>query len=169
MEEQARQAAAAVLARRLIDGNRYMTLATADVEGRPWASPVYYAPDGYRELLWVSEPSQRHSHNLAVRPGLGIVIFDSTVAVGAAQAVYVDADAEEVTGEDLERGIEVYSRRALATGGAVWDASRVRPPARLRLYRARILELSVLDSLSDTGPGERRTVVPVEALDTPNA
>ncbi|HZA05738.1 MAG TPA: pyridoxamine 5'-phosphate oxidase family protein [Propionibacteriaceae bacterium] len=169
MEEQDHQAAAAVVARRLIDANRYMTLATADVEGRPWASPVFYAPDGYRELLWVSEPSQRHSHNLAVRPGLGIVIFDSTVAVGAARAVYVDADAEEVTGEDVERGMEIYSRRTLETGGRAWDASDVLPPARLRLYRARALEVSVLDYFLDTGPGDRRIVVPPEILDPPRA
>ena len=27
-------------ARGIIDANRYMTLATADAEGEPWASPV---------------------------------------------------------------------------------------------------------------------------------
>ena len=32
-----------------------MTLATADADGVPWASPVWYAPDGYSELLWVSQ------------------------------------------------------------------------------------------------------------------
>lgn len=28
-----------------------MTLATADVSGRPWASPVWYAQAGYREFF----------------------------------------------------------------------------------------------------------------------
>ena len=168
MDEQARQAAAAVVARRLIDANLYMTLATADADGRPWASPVYYAPTGYRELLWVSEPGQRHSGNLAARPALGIVIFDSTVPIGAAQAVYVEAEAEQLTGDELERGIDVFSRRSLQTGGPAWTAADVLPPARLRLYRARALEVSVLDSLSDTRPGDRRTVVPPELLDTPH-
>ena len=31
------------MAREIIDANLYMTLATADSEGRPWASPVYPA------------------------------------------------------------------------------------------------------------------------------
>jgi hypothetical protein len=39
MDEQVR----AAIARETIDASLYMTLATADHEGRPWASPVYYA------------------------------------------------------------------------------------------------------------------------------
>jgi Pyridoxamine 5'-phosphate oxidase len=30
----------AAVAREIIDANRYMTLATADGDGRPWAAPV---------------------------------------------------------------------------------------------------------------------------------
>jgi hypothetical protein len=45
----------AVLAREIIDANRYMTLATADGEGRPWAAPVWYAHRGYTDFLWVSK------------------------------------------------------------------------------------------------------------------
>lgn len=158
----------AALGRQLIDANRYMTLATADAEGHPWASPVYYAPAGYRELLWVSEPTQRHSRNLAVRPQLGIVIFDSTVEIGTAQAVYFEASAEEVADEDLERWIEIFSRRSLDTGGRAWGRADVLPPARLRLYRARATAISVLDSLADTRPGDRRIPVALEALPRPD-
>jgi nitroimidazol reductase NimA-like FMN-containing flavoprotein (pyridoxamine 5'-phosphate oxidase superfamily) len=79
------------LARGIIDANRYMTLATADRDGRPWASPVWFAHQGYTEFLWISRPEARHSRNLAVRPELAIVIFDSTVPAGQGQAVYVEA------------------------------------------------------------------------------
>ena len=30
----------------IIDAARYMVLATADEDGLPWASPVWFAPDG---------------------------------------------------------------------------------------------------------------------------
>jgi len=40
------------IARSIVDSNRYMTLATADEHGMPWASPVWYAPEEYRELFW---------------------------------------------------------------------------------------------------------------------
>ena len=67
----------AAVARSIVDSGSYMTLATADEAGRPWASPVWYAPSAYREYYWVSSPEARHSRNLAARTQLSIVIFDS--------------------------------------------------------------------------------------------
>jgi Pyridoxamine 5'-phosphate oxidase len=110
----------AVLAREIIDANRYMTLATADGDGRPWASPVWYAHQGYTDFLWVSRPEARHSRNLASRPELAIVIFDSTVPEGGAQAVYVEALAEELVGGERERGIAIISFRSQAGGADPW-------------------------------------------------
>jgi nitroimidazol reductase NimA-like FMN-containing flavoprotein (pyridoxamine 5'-phosphate oxidase superfamily) len=55
--------------RELISANRYMVLATADATGRPWISPVWFAPDD-GGFLWVSRPDSRHSRNLAERPEL---------------------------------------------------------------------------------------------------
>jgi nitroimidazol reductase NimA-like FMN-containing flavoprotein (pyridoxamine 5'-phosphate oxidase superfamily) len=56
--------------RAIVDANRYMTLATADEDGRPWASPVWFATIDRRELFWVSRPDARHSRNIAERPEL---------------------------------------------------------------------------------------------------
>ena len=60
--------AAAALA--LIDRSQYMTLATADAEGNPWASPVWFAHQDYTEFLWVSRPEARHSQNIEARPAM---------------------------------------------------------------------------------------------------
>ncbi len=76
----------------IVDSNRFMTLATADGDGVPWASPVWYAPVEYREFLWVSSPEATHSKSLAVRPQLAIVIFDSHEA-GGWKALYMSAIA----------------------------------------------------------------------------
>jgi Pyridoxamine 5'-phosphate oxidase len=119
----------AALAREIIDANRYMTLATADGDGRPWASPVWYAHQGYTDLYWVSRPEARHSRNLAVRPEVSIVIFDSTVPEGDGQAVYVEAVAEGLDGAEREQGIAVVSRRSEATGADRWDVADVTGPA----------------------------------------
>ena len=59
-------------ARRLVDEAMYMTLATADDEGRPWASPLWFAASGYSQFLWVSDPEARHSRNLTARPDVAI-------------------------------------------------------------------------------------------------
>jgi uncharacterized protein YhbP (UPF0306 family) len=126
----------AASARAIIDRIAYMTLATADADGFPWASPVWYAPEAYTEFFWVSDPQARHSRNLAVRPQLGIVIFDSTVPIGAGQGVYIEARAETVVEPELQRGMEIFSRRSEAQGGHRWTRADVIEPARLRLYRA---------------------------------
>ncbi len=38
----------------------------------------------------MSKPDTRHSRTIALRPEIAIVIFDSTVPVGAAEALEVD-------------------------------------------------------------------------------
>jgi pyridoxine/pyridoxamine 5'-phosphate oxidase len=135
---------AGAVARQIIDANLYMVLATADASGRPWATPVYFANAGYDEFFWVSSPERKHSRNIAARPQVGIVVFDSSVPIGTGQGVYMEAVAEEVTGAELERGIEVFSRRSLATGGGAWTPGDVQGAAGLRLYRATASEHSIL-------------------------
>ena len=124
-------------AEEIIDAGRYMVLATADEQGVPWASPVWYAPDGHRRFLWVSREDTRHSRNLAVRPRLSIVIFDSGAPIGTGEGVYMDAVAEQL---DEPGAIEVFSRRSVAQGGSAWTVADVSPPADLRLYRATATE-----------------------------
>jgi nitroimidazol reductase NimA-like FMN-containing flavoprotein (pyridoxamine 5'-phosphate oxidase superfamily) len=140
------------IARSIIDSNRYMTLATADERGSPWASPVWYAPVGYREFLWVSSPEARHSRNLAARAELAIVIFDSHQA-GGWNALYMTAVAEELS--NVEGSIMSFSRHGEAQGLRAWTRDDVVPPARHRLYRAGVSELFVLD------PHDRRIPVTI--------
>ena len=66
-------------AQALLDANSYLTLATADPEGRPWTSPVYFATAERWEFYWVSAADARHSRNLTGRPQVSLVVFDSTV------------------------------------------------------------------------------------------
>jgi nitroimidazol reductase NimA-like FMN-containing flavoprotein (pyridoxamine 5'-phosphate oxidase superfamily) len=123
------------MARDIIDSYPYMTLATADGSGRPWASPVYYAHEGYERFYWVSSPEATHSRNIAARPAVAIVIFDSRAPIGRGQGVYVSAVAEDVGGAGLDGSIDVFSRRSEAHGAGEWTLQDVRQPARHRLYR----------------------------------
>ena len=133
------------MARAIVDSNSYMTLSTADADGVPWASPVWYAAASYREFFWVSKPGARHSQNIAVRPEVGIVIFDSTVPISTGKAVYIAARAEEVTAaREIERGMSIFSQRSLEQGGRVWTPDDVGSSARLRPYRAMASEQFVL-------------------------
>jgi uncharacterized protein YhbP (UPF0306 family) len=145
------------VARGLIDTNLYMALGTADETGRPWVSPVYYAADRYTDFYWVSGPETTHSRNLATRADVSIVIFDSQAPIGTGQAVYISASAGEVTGADLEQGIEVFSRRSTGHGGREWTLDDVQPSAFHRLYRATALQHWILDP--SIRPGDHRIPV----------
>jgi Pyridoxamine 5'-phosphate oxidase len=144
------------IARSIIDSNMYMVLGTADETGRPWASPVYFGAAGYTEFYWVSSPEVRHSRNIAIRPQISIVIFNSQAPIGTGQGVYMSAVAEELTGGDLDRGIEIYSRTSLGHGGHEWKQEDVSVPALYRLYRATVSEHWILDP---TGHPDHRTQV----------
>jgi uncharacterized protein YhbP (UPF0306 family) len=134
----------AAVARTIIDANRYMTLATADAQGQPWASPVFYATADYTEFYWASAPQTTHSENLAQRPQVSIVIFDSTAPEGTGQAVYLSATAEQVHDDDLDRALAVYPGPA---------------PDPYRLYRATAFEHSVLCPRGDGGACLRHGVL----------
>ena len=132
----------------LLERERFMTLATADADGTPWASPVWYAPDGDFELLWVSKPGARHSRNIAARPEIAIVIFDSQQTPGDVRALYMAARAEEIDA----RGLEAYNARSIAQGLPPWGPEDVRPPARHRLYRAVVSQHWMLDEHDERVP-----------------
>ena len=129
----------------IVDTNMYMTLGTADGDGTPWASPVYFAPDGYGAMLWVSDPDARHSRNLAARPTVSIVVFDSRAPIGTGTGLYMAGVAGEVPDDDLDRCLRVYSRSAQAHGGRAWGRDDVTGDARHRLYRAVAHEQWALD------------------------
>ena len=55
------------------------------------------------------------------------------------------ATAAEMTPGELPRGIEVFSARSQALGSKPWSFDEVCAPASLRLYRASVSELFVID------------------------
>jgi len=132
------------VARGVIDANRYMVLGTADEHGHPWVTPVWFASEDYRSFHWVSSPAAKHSRNLAAEPRVAITIFDSSVPVGGAQAAYMKGVAEELTGAELERAIEIFDRVSRLDHGRAYALDDVQGSALIRLYRATVAEHWVL-------------------------
>jgi hypothetical protein len=152
------------LARTIIDSNSYMVLGTADPTGHPWVTPVWFASEDYTHFHWVSSPEARHSENIAARREVAITIFDSTVPVGSAQAVYMAGSAEELTGAELDGGIGMFGRVSEAKIGRKWTLDDVVSPSLFRLYRATVSEHYVLIAGRDpelgTGVDRRERVTP---------
>ena len=142
------------MARGIIEANRYMVLGTADADGVPWVTPVWFAQADHRQFIWVSSPERRHSRNVRARPEVSIVIFDSQVAVGSARAVYMSARATELSGAELERDVAFFDTASQAQGLARrWGLEDMLAPAPYRLYRATVSQHWVLNP--DSGPDDR--------------
>jgi Pyridoxamine 5'-phosphate oxidase len=131
-------------ARSVIASNRYMALGTADEAGHPWVSPVWFASEDYLSFYWLSSPDAKHSRNIAARPEVALAVFDSSVPVGGAQAVYMKGQATELTGAALERGLAVFDRASRENIGRGWGLDDVRGSALFRLYCATVSEHWVL-------------------------
>jgi nitroimidazol reductase NimA-like FMN-containing flavoprotein (pyridoxamine 5'-phosphate oxidase superfamily) len=138
-----------------------MALGTADENGKPWVAPVYFASAAYREFYWISSPDVRHSRNIALRPQVSIVVFDSQIPIGSGQAVYMSALAEQVIDLDLIRSLGIYNGRfpnPAEHGVQEITKQDVLAPAPYRLYRATASEHWVLDP---AGHPDHRTAVTV--------
>ena len=133
------------LGRALVDHSLYMVIGTSDGAGRPWVSPVF-APDSYRDFIWVSRPDARHSRNLVARPELSIAIFDSSVPISTGRGVYIAGSGRELVADERRAALEVFSRRSLGHGGRAWTPADIEPPAALRLYCGTSAEQYVLDA-----------------------
>ena len=136
-----RRRALDAMAREVIDTNRYMVLGTQDPDGQPRLSPVYYTPARYADFYWVSSPDAQHTHNLRDRPAVQIVIFDSTAAVGAGQAVYLTATARELVDDELDEVIHEAFRTT--TGARSFAPHELRGAADLRLFVAHLASCEV--------------------------
>ena len=119
-------------------GNRYLVLGTVDDDGRPRVSPVYFTQDGSHAFYWVSSPESHHSRNIAARPRVSFVVFDSSVTPAEGpKAVYVDADAAEVPEPDLtEECARAFAHSRGDDGARAFAPEELSGDAGLRLYRA---------------------------------
>lgn len=136
----------------LLEANQYLTLATADEDGTPWCSTVWYAAsmpsqsprEFVVEFIWLSRPQAQHSRNLLRRPEVGISIFDSTQPAGTGDGLQFAARAGLAPSARLDEVAATFSTASLAAGGGPWTRAQVEGPAQPRLYLARTERAFVL-------------------------
>jgi len=121
---------------RLLGDNNYCVLATANVDGAPWATPVYFAARDDRELFWVSSPESRHSRNIAIRSAIAITVFDSSATIGGAEALYLQASASALDADLHTEALAVLNNK-LPPRHAL-DSRDLYPAGPLAVYRATV-------------------------------
>ncbi|WP_223622249.1 pyridoxamine 5'-phosphate oxidase family protein [Microbacterium sp. EST19A] len=120
----------------LLDVNRYGVIATADRAGKPWATPVFFAPLGADRICWVSSPDARHSRNIESRADVAVTVFDSTVPVGGADAAYVEAEASRLPDDGITAALQALNVRLPAHKQL--EADDLQPHGSLVVYAARV-------------------------------
>lgn len=100
----------AVIARKIIKKNIYLTLATT-AKGRPWASPLFYAYDKNYNFYFVSEKTSQHTRNLKVNPRVAVAIFSSQEKPEAVNGLQIKAKATELGLRELPHALLIYLRR----------------------------------------------------------
>lgn len=102
-----------IKAKNIINKIRYITLATVSEQAQPWGTPVLAAFDDDYNFYWTSMVETRHSQNIRINPAIYFTIFDSTVAPGENEAVYVQATASELSdSSEIEKAATlVYGRK----------------------------------------------------------
>ena len=144
-------------ARSVLDDTCYAVLATADADGTPWATPVWFAHDDLDRLYWLSWPGSRHSKLIEQRPEVALTVFDSNAVPNEGTAFYATARARQCHDEQLEDGLGILNRRLVTQGLGEVTSGRVTGESRLRLYVAEISEAWVLDQDADV---DQRAPVP---------
>jgi uncharacterized protein len=95
----------AAAARRLFDEVAVMTLATC-TDAVPWATDVYFAPDGF-DLVFLSSPRSRHSRNLTINPACAATIHPLVNSWREIRGLQIEGEVRPPAGT-------VFKARALA-------------------------------------------------------
>ena len=118
-------------AKEIIETISYATIASANKEGKPWNTPVFFIHDRKLNIYWFSDKQNQHSQNVRENENVFIVIYDSTVPEGDGEGVYIQAKAVELNDpeEIRQAGIPETGPGKDAPDDFVGDATR-------RVYKA---------------------------------
>lgn len=143
-----------------------MVIATADTDGNPWISPVFYMYDEGFNLYWVSDKSALHSKNIRSNPHVAISIFGPAPPEDESKihGVYVDAEARELTDEtDVSRAAKIMQQRIQPDKFMIKSLADVTGNASWRIYKAVPKEISKRRDAIDEASGQtisvRETVI----------
>jgi uncharacterized protein len=93
-----------------IAAHHTLTLAT-EQDGRPWASSLFYANDGFT-LYFVSDPETQHAKNLKNNPRVAVTIAEDHRDWRAITGLQLEGTCEEIGHPvDAARALAVYATK----------------------------------------------------------
>lgn len=108
----------------IIKLNRYMSLATSDLDGNSWNSPVSFCVNSKFEFFFQSALDCNHVDNIRFNPIVSIAIYDSHVPVEFLDGVQMTGYVEMIDIEELETVYQLFISQVLNDE----ERSRIAPP-----------------------------------------
>ena len=96
------------MTKELIEGNKFLSLATVDNDGNLWSTPLSYSYDEDYNFYFTSELDSQHIINIIDNPNVSFTIFDSTRRVSDVDGLQIRGIVGEVAKKDLEEVVKNY-------------------------------------------------------------
>ncbi|MGH2525211.1 MAG: pyridoxamine 5'-phosphate oxidase family protein [Actinomycetota bacterium] len=99
-------------ARRLLDASTLCAIATTTPRRRPHVNTAYFAFTNEFDVVWLSEPSARHSINLRANAAAAVSVYDSSQRWGGSdRGIQLFGSAREASKRSAPDAEAAYARR----------------------------------------------------------
>jgi len=105
------------LAKKVLENNQYLSLATTDSTGHPWISPVCYTIGKDGVLYFASPVNSRHGRNIAKQSTAAWSIFDSRQKWGKGVGLQVEGVVSKLSLNNSKPAGYLYIKRKYPYGG----------------------------------------------------
>ena len=96
------------LAKSIIKGNKFLSLATSNNGGEIWCTPLSYAIDDDYNFYFVTAIDSKHIEHIRENPNVAFTIFDSTKRVSDIDGIQIKGIVGEVEKERLPEIVKIY-------------------------------------------------------------
>ena len=127
----------ATTARGLLDASALCAIATVAPDGRAHVNTAYFAWSLEFELVWMSDPSAKHSRNIRTNDTIAIAVYDSTQTWGKPdRGIQLFGSARQAERADAKDAEAIYAKRFADYRQPDFDAYRfyLFRPRRLKLF-----------------------------------
>ena len=99
-------------ARGLLGASTLCAIATTSSRGRPHVNTAYFALTNQFDIVWLSEPSARHSINLRAKSAAAVTVYDSSQRWGGSdRGIQLFGSAREASKRSAPDAEAAYARR----------------------------------------------------------
>lgn len=95
----------------LLTETRALTLSTLDPDGRPRATPLFFAFDEYAALIFLSDRETQHCHNLKRDPSVAAALYPEVGNWRELRGLQIQGLASVVPSDGRESALSLYSIR----------------------------------------------------------